>query len=73
MLMAVGLWSLKGDLKKAKERITCAAAVQVATTLGGMLDQVHQIVQPIIVRNESAASAASSATNAPAAAAPPAR
>jgi predicted PurR-regulated permease PerM len=67
MLMAVGLWSLKGDLKKAKERITCAAAVQVATTLGDMLDQVHQIVQPIIVRSESTASDAPSATNAPAA------
>jgi hypothetical protein len=61
MLMAVGLWTLKGDLKKAKERITCAAAVQVETTLGGMLDQIHQMVQPIIVRGESAGSDETSA------------
>lgn len=57
MLMAVGLWTLKGDLKKAKERITCAAAVQVATRLGPMLDDIHQMVQQIIVRSEATSSA----------------
>ena len=51
--MAVGLWTLKGDLKKAKERITCAAAVQIATTLGDMLDTVHQMAQPMIVRQDA--------------------
>jgi hypothetical protein len=65
MLMAVGLWTLKGDLKKARERITCAAAVQISTTLGDMLDQIHQMVQPIIVRGESVDSNASSEANAP--------
>jgi predicted PurR-regulated permease PerM len=65
MLMAVGLWTLKGDLKKAKERITCAAAVQVDTTLGGMLEQIHQMVQPIIVRGEAAGAETSSETDAP--------
>jgi predicted PurR-regulated permease PerM len=53
MLMTVGLWTLKGDLKKARERITCAATVQIETTLGGMLEQIHQMVQPIIVQRES--------------------
>jgi hypothetical protein len=52
MLLAVGLWTLKGDLKKAKERITCAADVQMATSLGGMLDVIHQMVQPMIVKQE---------------------
>jgi predicted PurR-regulated permease PerM len=51
--MAVGLWTIKGDLKKARERITCAADVQIATTLGTMLDTVHQIAQPMILRAET--------------------
>jgi hypothetical protein len=37
-------------LEKAKERITCAAEVQVETTLGGMLHAIHQMAQPIIVK-----------------------
>jgi hypothetical protein len=61
MLMAVGLWALKGDLAKAKERITCAAAVQVATKLGAMLDDIHQMVQPIILRSEAAVSESTAA------------
>lgn len=51
--MAVGLWTIKGDLKKARERITCAADVQIATTLGAMLDTIHQIAQPLILRDET--------------------
>ena len=47
--MAVGLWTIKGDLKKAKERITCAADVHISTTLAGMLDIVHQMAQPVIL------------------------
>jgi predicted PurR-regulated permease PerM len=66
MLMAVGLWTLRSDMKKAKERITCAAQVQIATTLGEMLDQIHQMVQPIIVRGESAPSGPPAETNVPA-------
>ena len=31
--MVVGLWTARGDLKKAKDRITCSTNVQVATTL----------------------------------------
>jgi hypothetical protein len=54
--MAVGLWTIKGDLKKARERITCAADVQLATTLTGMVDLVHQMAQPMVVRQEAAAS-----------------
>ena len=53
--MAVGLWTIKGDLKKAKERITCAADVQIATTLRAMLEQIHQMAQPIIVKQENGA------------------
>jgi predicted PurR-regulated permease PerM len=56
--MAVGLWTIKGDLKKARERITCAADVQIATTLGAMLDTVHQMAQPMILAAGTAAAAA---------------
>jgi hypothetical protein len=52
--MAVGLWTIKGDLKKAKERITCAADVQIATTLSGMLDVVHQMAQPMMLAGDAA-------------------
>jgi hypothetical protein len=64
MLLAVGLWTLKADLKKAKERITCAADVQVATKLTAMLDDVHQMVQPMIVtqKAETAAETTQTAT-----------
>ena len=32
-----------GDLKRAKERLTCVSAVHVVTTLSGALDQIRQI------------------------------
>lgn len=51
--MAVGLWTIKGDLKKARERITCAVDVQIATTMGAMLDTIHQVAQPLILRAET--------------------
>jgi methylmalonyl-CoA mutase cobalamin-binding subunit len=50
MDMVVGLWTARGDLKKAKERITCAQAVQVTTTLVDALEQIQQKAQPIIVK-----------------------
>ena len=53
MPMAVGLWTIKGDLKKAKERITCAADVQISTTLTAILETIHQMAQPMIVRQEN--------------------
>ena len=47
--MVVGLWTSAVDLKKAKDRITCEQAVQLTTTLAGALEQIHQMVQPVIV------------------------
>lgn len=51
--MAVGLWTIKGDLKKARERITCAANVQLATTLTKMLDLIHQLAQPMLMKQDA--------------------
>jgi hypothetical protein len=59
--MAVGLWTIKGDLEKARERITCAATVQIATTLTTMLEQIHQMAQPMIMKQAQAESVAPSA------------
>jgi predicted PurR-regulated permease PerM len=53
--MVVGLWTVKGDLKRAKERITCAESVQLATTLSAAMDQVEQLTKPEVVRQIEAA------------------
>jgi len=58
--MVVGLWTMKGDVKKAKDRVTCVGSVQVATELKTALEQIGQLAQPVIV-------AADARTTAPAA------
>ena len=50
--MVVGLWTAKGDLKKAKDRIACAGNVQMASKLAQALEQIGQLVQPVIVAAE---------------------
>ena len=47
--MVVGLWTIKGNLQRAKERITCVASVQVATTLAEAIDQIEQMAKPILM------------------------
>ena len=42
----VGLWTVKGDLKKARERIVCSDRVRLATTFAESLQQIHEMVQP---------------------------
>ena len=51
--MIVGLWSFRGDLKKATDRITCVGTVSVMTTLKEAMDQIHQQVQPLLIRSEA--------------------
>jgi predicted PurR-regulated permease PerM/methylmalonyl-CoA mutase cobalamin-binding subunit len=41
--MLVGLWTVTGDLKRAKERLTCVASVQVVTTLVDAVEQIRQL------------------------------
>jgi hypothetical protein len=41
--MVVGLWTVKGDLKRAKERITCDESALLVTTLSSALDQIEQL------------------------------
>ncbi|HZN66565.1 MAG TPA: AI-2E family transporter [Tepidisphaeraceae bacterium] len=47
--MVVGLWTLRGDVKKAKDRVTCETTVQVVTTFEQATEQVHQMAQPTIL------------------------
>jgi len=50
MLMTVGLWTAKGDLRKPRKRIACAENVPVVPSLAQMQHEIDQIAQPIIVR-----------------------
>jgi hypothetical protein len=59
--MVVGLWTMRGDLKKAKDRVTCIATVQVATTFKAALEHVGQMAQPVIVAADAARAAAPTA------------
>ena len=52
--LVVGLWTARGDMKSAKQRIACAEPVRVVATLKDALAEVHQLVQPkLIERGEN--------------------
>jgi predicted PurR-regulated permease PerM len=53
MRMVVGLWTAKGDLRKAKLRIACAESVPVVTTLAQAEHEIDQMAQPILVTGSS--------------------
>jgi hypothetical protein len=53
MGMVVGLWTMKGSLEKAKERVACAGSVRVVSTLGDAIDEITQMVQPVLVRQDA--------------------
>jgi predicted PurR-regulated permease PerM len=50
--MVVGLWTTKVDLKKAKDRVACSDSVQMASKLRQAMEQIGQLVQPVIVASE---------------------
>ena len=64
--MLVGVWTVRADRQKVRDRITCVADVEIATTLGELLDELHQAVQPLLVRCAPNAPAAPAAPTAPA-------
>jgi hypothetical protein len=47
--MLVGLWTMKANLQKAKDRITCVASVAVTTSLSEAIDQIEQMAKPIMI------------------------
>jgi hypothetical protein len=46
----VGLWTVRGDLKKARERILCSNTVRLTTTFADALEQIHEYAQPKILQ-----------------------
>ncbi len=44
----VGLWNAHGDLGKVKERLEVAGANKVVTTFTEGIEQVRQIIQPLL-------------------------
>jgi hypothetical protein len=55
MNMVVGLWTARGDLDKARDRITCAGTVRLVTGFRETLNELHQLVQPAILQSAAAA------------------
>jgi predicted PurR-regulated permease PerM/methylmalonyl-CoA mutase cobalamin-binding subunit len=49
--LIVGLWNVKGDLNKAKERIGCGAATHVVGTLADAQEQIRLLIQPLLLRH----------------------
>lgn len=58
ILIAVGIWGFEGDLDNAKTRIMPDGNVPVLINLTDMLHQIHQMVQPIVVRQHQSEVAA---------------
>lgn len=61
--MIVGLWTVRGDLKKAKERILCTGNATFGTTLAQALEQIHEQVQPRLIQARSASQEAVPSVN----------
>lgn len=57
-VMVVGLWLVKGDLRKVKQRVSCAEPVPIVTTLEQAQHEIDQLAQPIIVRGANQAAPA---------------
>jgi predicted PurR-regulated permease PerM len=52
MAMAVGLWTVRTDMDRARKRIACSDAVLLATTLTTALEQIRQLAQPKLLQPE---------------------
>jgi hypothetical protein len=69
----VGLWTVKGDLKKARERIACSTTVKLATEFAVALEQINELVQPKLLQSDASRDAAATTTAAAAAGGVPAK
>jgi hypothetical protein len=45
----VGLWTIEGNLERARRRLRAAGADEVVNTLEQAVEQLRQTVQPLIV------------------------
>ena len=53
--MLIGLWAFRGNIERAKQRIACDDHTLMDITLAGVLNQLEQITQPMLVRNDTTA------------------
>jgi CheY-like chemotaxis protein len=51
--LVVGLWDTPGDLTKAKKRIGCGANTHVVATLADAQQQVHLLIQPLLLPSQT--------------------
>ena len=52
--MVVGLWAFRGDVKRAKQRLTCEEQTRIVTTLAAAMDEVEQLTKPVVVKQREA-------------------
>lgn len=45
----VGLWTVEGNLERARERLSSAGATRVTASVEDAVEQVRQVVQPLLV------------------------
>jgi predicted PurR-regulated permease PerM/methylmalonyl-CoA mutase cobalamin-binding subunit len=50
--LVVGLWHVKGDLNKARERIGYGATAHVVATLADAQEQIRLLIEPLLLRSE---------------------
>jgi hypothetical protein len=49
----VGLWTSKTDPKKSLERLAGHGTVRLVTTLGAVIAEIHQMIQPLLLHRAS--------------------
>jgi hypothetical protein len=57
MSTVIALWTLRGDLKRARERIGCAQKVQLVTSLSQAIDAIEQMAHQFVVKGQEEAKA----------------
>jgi len=50
----VGLWTSKADPKKSLDRLACKNSVQLVTSVGAAIAEIHQMIQPLLLKRGSA-------------------
>lgn len=50
--LVVGLWNVKGDLNKMKERIGCGSDIHVVTTLADAQEQIRLLIEPLSLASQ---------------------
>jgi hypothetical protein len=52
IVLVVGLWTSKADLKEAKDKVTCTGRDAIVATFSDGLAEMNQLVHPVILAKE---------------------